>query len=363
MTNVRGHHEGTLFQRSRDKRWVAMVTMPDGRRRSASARSKAEGVRLLEDLKRQRDAQMVDPRNLTLGTYLRRWLDDVRPSMAPETWRKHESACRVHIGPILGDVRLSGLSVGDVRRFLAQEGQGQLLARRADAQTVRHWRATLRRALADAVREGLIARNVAALAEAPRLSHRERTVLTADQVRALIEGTRDDRLGPLWTLAATTGMRLGEMLALTWEDIELDAHPSVTVHATLHRIHGEWQRRDPKTEKSRRVVPLPAVTVEALRRIRRLHGLVFTTDKGYPLHGSNLPKELHKATDRLGLPRVGIHDLRHSAATILFASGLPIEAIADLLGHSTVRVTQDLYRHRVQAFSELAAQRMQEAVG
>jgi len=179
----------------------------------------------------------------------------------------------------------------------------------------------------------------------------------------LIEGTRADPLGPLWTLASTTGMRLGEMLALTWEDVELDANPHVNVHATLHRVDGEWQRREPKTEKSRRVVPLPAVTVEALRRIRRLHGLVFTTDKGYPRHGSNLPKELHKATDRLGLPRVGIHDLRHSAATILFARGLPIEAIADLLGHSTVRVTQDLYRHRVQEFSELAAKRMQEAVG
>jgi integrase len=139
--------------------------------------------------------------------------------------------------------------------------------------------------------------------------------------------------------------------------------PQIRVHATLHRIDGEWQRRDTKTEKSRRTIPLPAVTVEALRPLRRPHGLVFTTERGFPIHGSNLPKELHKATDRLGLPRVTIHDLRHSAATVLYAAGTPLPVIADILGHSTIRVTADLYRHRVPELSREAAEAMQRAVG
>lgn len=102
-----------------------------------------------------------------------------------------------------------------------------------------------------------------------------------------------------------------------------------------------------------RVVPLAA----------RRNSLVFTTRRGLPLHGTNLPKELHKATDRLGLPRVGIHDLRHSAATILFAQGVPIPVISRMLGHSSIRVTADIYTHRVPALEEDAADKMQQAVG
>src|SRR4051812_49205598 len=103
MSAVRGHNEGTLFRRNRDQRWVASVTMPDGRRRSASAPTKGEGVALLRELLRQRDAAIViDPRRLRLGPYLATWLTDVRPRLAPATWRKHESIVRVHLVPALG---------------------------------------------------------------------------------------------------------------------------------------------------------------------------------------------------------------------------------------------------------------------
>lgn len=194
------------------------------------------------------------------------------------------------------------------------------------------------------------------------MSKAERQVLDATQVRALIDGTRDDPLHPLWVLAATSGMRLAEMLALTWDDVDLPG-ARLTVDATLHRIDGQWQRRSPKTAKSRRTVTLTPVAVAALRTIWRPSGLVFVTAKGMPIHGSNLPKVLHAHTDRLGLPRVTIHDLRHSAATILYASGADIESIADMLGHSTSRVTADLYRHRVPELQRDLAARMQEAVG
>jgi hypothetical protein len=151
MPNVRGHNEGSLFLRSRDRRWVATVTMPNGRRRSMSARSKAEGVLALRELLRQRDAAVPqDPRQVRLGPYLARWLDEVRPRLAPATWRKHESIVRVHLGPALGHRRLSELSVGDVRGYLDHAA--------GDPQSTRHHRATLRRALADgtAVRRGAV---------------------------------------------------------------------------------------------------------------------------------------------------------------------------------------------------------------
>lgn len=367
MSDVRGHHEGTLFYRSRDRRWVAKVSMPDGSRPSASSPDKAEAKRLLAELLRLRDAgARPDDHRVTVGTYLTRWLADVRPALAPATWRKHESIVRVHLVPELGGRRLSELSVSEVRGFLSRGAR--------DAQTVRHHRATLRRALADALRDGLVSRNVAALAEPPKMARKERPILTSAQAKRVIAETRDDPMHALYVLALTTGMREAELLGLPWRNVDLDA-PSVTVTQTLHRVDGEWTPAEPKTLKSRRTIPLTDVAVAALRsrKARQLEdrakagklglGLVFTTPTGAPIHGSNLLPVWYAHLARLGLPRITIHDARHSAATIMFERGVPLAVIADILGHSTMRVTADLYRHRVPELSVDAARRMQEAVG
>lgn len=404
MQSVRGHNEGTILRNRRTGKFVACVTMPDGSRPTKACPHKHSRPELrpgsrecdearanLRELLRLRDAGAPpNAHRLTLAEYLQRWLVDVRPSLAPATWRKHESIARVHLAPRLGHRLLSELSVGDVRRYLSNAARAETMAGglRADrpaslaGQTVRHHRATLRRALADAVRDGLTVRNVAALAEAPKLGQRERTVLTAAQARAFVDGTRDDRLHALWVLLLTTGIREAEALGLTWDAIEGNA---VTVRHTLQRCDGRcdqhdclnrWQLREPKTVKSRRSVPLPPMTVTALETHRRRQleeqaargelgrpWLVFTTPRGLPIHGSNLLPAWYAALARLGLPRVTIHDARHSAATILFAAGVPLPVISDMLGHSTIRVTSDLYRHRVPELSRDAAERMERALG
>lgn len=352
MPSVRGHREGSLFRRSRDNRWVAMVTMPTGRRRSASAASKTEGVALLRELLRQRDAEVAqDPRRLRVGPYLRTWLADHEPpKLAPATWRKHESIIRVHLLPALGHRFLSELSVADIRGFLDHRNG-------RDPQTQRHHRATLRRALADAVRDGLVSRNVAALAEPPRMARKRVRVLEPEQVRRLIDGTRGDRLHAYWALAATTGLRQAEMLALTWDDIE---GSTVHVTRTLHWLDGVPVRDKPKTEASVRDVPIPPVTLAALREHRRMQleeraaqgalgkdGLVFVTVTGLPIQGSNLMPPFRKALARLNLPPVTIHSLRHSAATALIAAGYPIAKVAAVMGHSSSRVTEMVYSHLI----------------
>jgi integrase len=377
MLAVRGHNEGSIFHRKADGHRVATVSMPNGKRPTLSCphvhrpsdRDCPESKANLVELLRLRDhGAPAGGHTLTLGAYLTGWLADVRPHLAPATWRKHESIVRVHVGPWLGHVRLSELSVGHVDSWLSRPG-------RSGGQTRRHHRATLWRALADAQRKGLVDRNVASLSRPPKVKKPERTVLDAGQVRTLREGTKDDRLHAFWVLAATTGMREAEMLGLTWDDIDLDAG-TIRVRSTLQRVDGEWKLLDPKTEKSKRDVALPPVTVAALRehRIRQLaeqakagklgkSGLVFTTERGRPIHGSNLTKVLYAHLERLGLPKVTVHDLRHSAATVLYAAGIPLESIADMLGHSTTRVTADLYRHRVPEMQRDIADRMQEAVG
>lgn len=407
MRDVRGHNEGSIFPR-KDGRWVAAISLGDGRRATRYAKSKAEARDRLRELQRLKEAGAVDGSRMTLGQYLGRWLEDVRPRLAPATWRKHEQHCRNWIVPALGMVRLTDLSVAHVRRYL--DG-----ARGLDPQTLRHHRATLRRALADANRDGLVGRNVAALAEPPALPHRERPILTADQARTLIEGTRDDRLHALWVLLVTTGLREAEALGLTWEDVDLGsldlgsdgrrapglpglhvavpderrrpegragttgrtpASGSVHVRRTLHRIDGEWQLREPKTPKSRRTVILPPVTVEALRKHRQAQleewlragrpgsaDMVFVRPDGRPYHGSKLTTLLYPLLDRLGLPRVTVHALRHGYASMMLAEGVELITVSRILGHSSIRITADIYAKVMPNLQADAAEKMQRAVG
>jgi integrase len=189
------------------------------------------------------------------------------------------------------------------------------------------------------------------------MRRKRQRVLDPAQVRVLIDGTRGERLHAYWALAATSGLRQAEMLALTWDDI---GGAMVHVTRTLHWDGGEPVRDKPKTETSVRDVPIPPVTVTALREHRRMQleeraaqgvlgseGLVFVTADGYPIRGSNLMPPFRKALARLGLPPVTIHSLRHSAATALIADGYPIAKVAAILGHSSSRVTEMVYSHLI----------------
>jgi integrase len=220
------------------------------------------------------------------------------------------------------------------------------------------------------MRDGLLERNVAALAEPPRIRQRERRWLSAADARRLIDATADDRLHALYVLALTTGMRQGELLALAWDDI---GEGTVTVRATLARIDGEWLRLEPKTERGRRTVVLTSEASTALAEHRRrmagertpawrYHGLVFTTARGEPIHGPNLIKPLRAYLASLGLPPITWHDLRHSAASVMLAAGVPLRVIADILGHATIRVTADLYAHVGLELQRDAAERVSAAL-
>lgn len=364
MQDVRGRNEGSLFRR-KSGQWVALVTMRDGRRVSRWAKDRPGAQAELAELLRLRDAGAPFTGRVRLGEYLERWVSDEH-GWAPATARKHESAVRVHLaGGPLGHLRLSEMSVGDVDRWLV--GLVGL-----SAQSRRHLRSTLRRALADAHRSGLVTRNVGALSRSPGLHRAERAILDAAQARILIESTRGTRYGPLWTILVTTGLRISEALGLTWSRVDL-ATPAIRVTHQLARESGEWVRRQPKTAKGRRTIPLTPLGVEALRAQRdqqaqdrgatSLDGLVFTSPTGRPLHETNTLKALYEALAAADLPRVTQHDLRHSCATLLYSMGVPLETIADILGHSSSRITADLYRHRVQELQSAAAAKMQEALG
>ena len=379
---MRGHGEGTILTRKRRRkdgsvavRYVVVASKPDGTKVSRwfETRKAAEDERKrLADL---RAVGRLDAARLTLGAYLRRWASDM--DLAPATMKQHRNIIDNHLIPRLGDVLLGRLQPSDVDAYLSRTD--------LHPQTLRHHRATLRRVLADAQRDGLVMRNAAALSRAPRLRTVERTHLDAAQARALIDVTRDSKVPMLRrvhapiTVALCTGLRQAEMLALTWGDIDWKAGV-LHVRHTLHRIPNApddvypWQRMAPKTDKSRRTVDLVPIAIDALRARQReqaadrggvvpLDALVFTTSAGHPIHGPNLLPPLRAALKAAGLPlEVTWHDLRHSTASILLGAGVPLPVISRMLGHSTIRVTADLYAHVVPELRKDAADRLQGAL-
>ncbi|MBA3875552.1 MAG: site-specific integrase [Anaerolinea sp.] len=357
---MRGHHEGSIYGRTIRRKtrttrcWVAAVSTPYGRRTAYAATEKEAKAKLVE-LLRARDAGL-DPRgNYSLGSYLARWLADIRPTVRPRTYEHYLLIVR-HLTAELGRQRLSTLSVFAVNDYLR--------SLQAAPRTVAHHRAVLRNALNDAMRHGLVARNVAALSRSPRVEKPSLSTLTADQAAALIEGSREDRLHALWTLAVTSGQRQSELLGLAWTELDLDG-ATMRVERALARVAGEWRLVAPKTAGSRHVIPLTPIAVEALHahRLRQAaerngapEGLVFTSQRGMPLHRRELSLEWHATLDRLGLPRVRFHDLRHTAATLMLAAGHSLEDVKQMLGHSTIALTSDTYSHPV-------AERLREVAG
>jgi len=233
---------------------------------------------------------------------------------------------------------------------------------------VTYARAVLRRALNHALRDSLVARNVATLTEPPKAEQHMVEPLSASQARRLIEASADDRLGPLFARAMLTGLRQGELLALRWQDVDLDGG-ILAVRHTLTRRDGKPVLTAPKTNKSRRTLALPAAAIAVLKdqRKRQLESrlfagsrwhdweLVFGSSVGTPLNPANVSHRLTAILDAAGLPHQRFHDLRHCCASLLLAQGIPAKTIMEQLGHSQISLTLNTYAHLAPALMKDAA--------
>jgi integrase len=273
--------------------------------------------------------------------------------------------------PAIGTVPLTRLTPADVERVLAE-----LLARGLSPTTVRYARTTLRRAFHDAQRDGLLLRNVASLARPPRTVRQELHPLTAAEVRTLLKATTEHRFGPLFALLVGSGLRIGEALGLTWTDIDLPGR-SLVVRRALQRDAGTgYQLGEPKTSKSRRTVMLPTVALDGLRRQAERQdaaraavgsawqdrfGLVFTDPVGRTLSPTVVSADFREVADGLGLS-VRLHDLRHTAATLMLGAGVPLKVVSETLGHSSIAITADVYAHVTPELRREAADAMDRAL-
>lgn len=264
------------------------------------------------------------------------------------------TACR--LVPPLGSLRLGRLSPSAIQATYDSLLSNGLSPRSVETHVVFH------RALYQAVHWGLIAANPTELVAPPRPKRREMTALTASQVQRLLETTKGERWYPLWVLLKTTGLRIGEALALSWECVDLDARRLLAVRS-LQRQRGKGLVfAEPKTLRSRRQVYLGSLASHALaeQRCRQLEQweLVFANRNGGPQDSGSVTSALNHALKRAGLRHIRVHDLRHTVASVLLAKGVNPKVVQDLLGHSTVLTTLNTYSHLTESLSRSAAETM-----
>lgn len=372
----RGNGEGTVYRAAGDRPrpWCAVVTVgwtADGRpvRRARFAASRTQALTLLRELRHARDIGLRGG-NATVTEYLARWVADA--DLRPRTRDNYERGCRMYWAPLLGARRLSELTPVDIRAALATIPRA--------AKTRANILGILRAALAQAVRDGILERNPAALVAAPRGEPKPRGALNVEQVRRLLEATRHDRLYALFLLAATTGMRQGELLGLTWSDIEGNR---VHVRRALARIDGEYVGVPVKTTAGLRDIVLGPSALAALdahrarqaaeaaaaglynphtRRGWRDRGLLFCRPDGEPLNSRVVTLAFQSHLAAAGLPKATFHDLRHFAATAMVAESGDLKMAQVVLGHSNIGVTADVYAHAVEAQLQRAATLMEGVV-
>lgn len=364
----RGHNEGSIYQR-KDGRWVAAVTVDATRKRKSfyGATRKEVSEQLKIALREQQQGLPVAVERQTMAQFLDRWLaDDVKPTRQPKTYISYADTVRVHITPELGRHQLARLAPPHLQALLTAKRASGLSPRSvADIRTV------LRIALNRAMKWGLVSRNVAALVDPPRVVRREVRPLTPEQARRFLDAAKGDRLEALYSVAIALGLRSGEALGLRWEDVDLDGR-TLRVRFALQRIDGKLTLKEPKTEKSKRTVSMPDATVRALRahRIRQVEerllagsrwqdrGFVFASTIGTPLEPSNVLKQFKAILERAELPKQRFHDLRHCCASLLLAQGVPARVVMDILGHTQIATTMDLYSHVMPAAQRDAADLM-----
>lgn len=237
-------------------------------------------------------------------------------------------------------------------------------------------RAVLRRALNQAVKWGSIARNVAALTDAPKAKRYEPVILSPAQGQQLLDAAAGHRLEALFTVALGLGLREGEVLGLRWIDISFAQH-TLRVTQTVQRIKGKLVVASPKTERSIRLLPLPLFVERSLARHAERqstdvsdagdrwqeHGLVFPSERGTPIDPRNLLRQFKQILVEAELPEMRFHDLRHSCATTLIAKGVHPRVVQEILGHSQISTTMNVYGHVLDATRVVAAEAMDSVFG
>ncbi len=394
----RGSGEGLVRERA-DGRWEGRLSLgwEGGKRKTKSyfAPTQAEVIdKLLAARSDHSRGLPIASKAQTLGAFLDDWLEQsLKPRAKSRAFESFSTIAKKHIHPSLGKIQLAKLTPQHIQRLLAdkakavKDDQGNVTTKALSPASIANIRTVLRSALAQAVKFNLIARNPAALVDAPRVPHKEILPLDAAQANRLLEAAQGNRYEAVYVLALMLGLRRGEILGLRWSDVSLE-NRTLRISQSLQRLRTDSEERGKKTQLratetksdgSRRSIALPDSVVKVLKshRARQAEerlaagtewldtmGLVFTTATGRPIEPVLLHREYKVLLEKAELPKsTRFHDLRHSAASLLLAQGVPPKMIADLLGHSRIGITMDLYGHILPAMRRETADVMDQILG
>lgn len=373
----RANSEGSIYKRASDGRHTGSLSWSDpdtgARRRTVYYGSTRAEVRdkLNKALERRRDEVPITDTTMRVAVWAQMWLQTTLAASSRKSTTKELYGYLVsqHILPApLGTRRLDRLRPTDIDAFIialrsktktVRNAAGDQVQVRALADsTIQRIFSVLRLVIGGAVRDGLILKNPVAVIKPPSIAvHEARFLSTAEVVRVL-DAASGTRYARVLTFIAATGVRKGEALALAWSDVDFDAG-LIWIRGTLSRVDRQLVVTSPKTARSRRLLPLTPGIARLLAAQReeqiqeRAHaghlwndrGFVFTTETGAPMEPRNVLRGLTTAATKAGLTGVSVHTLRHSAATAMLEAGVHLKAVSELLGHSNIRITGDVYGH------------------
>jgi integrase len=338
-------------------------------RRRGFATKKLAQAAMVEAQNAALHGELVSCGRRTVAEYLEQWLEAVRSGLEPAGYTNYRTCLNLYVVPRLGHVQLAALTPLTLSSVYADllraGGRG---GRPLSNTTVRLVHGVVRKALNDAVLWGLLSKNPALRATVPKRRRPVLTVWTPEQASAFLAATTGDRMQACWLLALSTGMRRGELAGLSWSDLDLErGRLQITTQRTTDSDY-QVITKEPKAS-SRRSVALAGHTVAALRRHHAVlcrerlaagtawsdSGLVFVDELGRGLHPQRLTDLFQQAADAAGLPRIRLHDLRHTSATLALVAGVHPKIVQERLGHATISMTLDTYSHVIAGMQHEAA--------
>lgn len=372
----RGQREGSIYQRASDGLYVGAVSLGNGKRKVVYGRTFDQAMHKRDALKIAiEQGTAIQDGKATVNHVLESWLASKEGTIRPKTYERYSSLIRVH-GRAIGTIKLSKLTASDLEDLYRFKRQN------ISPKTIRHLHFVIKAGLAWAVRRGLLVRNPAELIapeELPRIARKQMRVLSVEESRSLMNAATGTKAENLITFALVTGARIGEVMGLTWDGVDLETG-RVRITRNLQYLSGVPTLVEPKTRAAVREIVLPPFALRMMKVHRNTQNewalrlgrswansmnLVFVTETGAPLNRHAVLRQfLRPLLEKAGLPRtLRVQDLRHGAASLMLAQGVPVPVVAEMLGHATPAITMAIYSHALPNSQQLVATQMEAVFG